>query len=106
MCAILCSLPYNDLGVSGAEHLAGALKENKTLTSLEYAAAPLHSDCQEPLTLVSALVCSLEFNDLRAAGAEHVAGALKENKTLTSLRYAATHLLTLPSRAADIFLTI
>ena len=31
----------NQIGAEGAKHLAEGLKENKTLTSLEYAAAQL-----------------------------------------------------------------
>ena len=52
----------NDIDDAGAEHLAGALRENKTVTSL-----------------------NLGGNGIGAAGAEHLAGALRENKTVKVL---------------------
>ena len=61
------TLAENDIDAAGAESLAGALKSNHTLTSID-----------------------LSRNDIDAAGAESLASALKSNHTLTSLvKYCA-----------------
>ena len=45
--------------------------------------------CQQPLThTVRALTRSLYYNSIGAEGAMHLAEGLKENKALTSLKYA------------------
>ena len=50
--ALACSLGRNEFGAEGAKSLAEALTVNTTLSSLEYAAARPHSNCQQPLTLL------------------------------------------------------
>ena len=83
----------NRLDAKAAEHLAGALKENKTLTTLKYAADARFSYCQHPLTkLVLCLLptCSLDDNNLTNDGEDmssiiQFANALEQNSSLTSL---------------------
>jgi Ran GTPase-activating protein (RanGAP) involved in mRNA processing and transport len=104
-------LRVNEIGPDGAKHLSEALVTNTTLKELEYAAPTLpRTRAQRPNLLLAApnnsishscLVCSLGGNDLKAEGAKHLCDALKVNKTLTKLMYAALHLTTLlsPARA-------
>ena len=52
-------------------------------------------------TPISALVCSLFYNQLGPEGAKHVADMLKVNTTLTNIKYAATLEFPPLSAAAD-----
>jgi len=47
--SIGCSLGGNKLGAKGAMIMANLLETNTTITSLEYAASQLKSNCQQPL---------------------------------------------------------
>ena len=78
--------------MSGIKQLADALKTNSTLQTLQYAQPkPQGIVLAASDALIRPLFCSLEFNALDATAAKHLAGALKVNKALTSLKYAATH---------------
>ena len=46
----------------------------------------------DPLTLVSFPFHSVSANSLKEEGAKHLASALAVNQTLTSVKYAASHL--------------
>ena len=52
----------------------------------------LPPDCHHPLTLVSLPFHSVSGNSLEEEGAKHLASALAVNQTLTSVKYAASHL--------------
>ena len=62
----MCSLENNFLEDEGVQHLAAALKVNKTLTTIH-----------------------LEGNRISFEGAKHLAEALKDNATLKELKCAA-----------------
>ena len=71
-----------------------ALKTNSTLVELKYAASHPSPLCQQPLTcLIEILVCSLALNYVGPELGIYMAEALKVNKTLTSVKYAASLLV-------------
>ena len=93
----------NNLDAKAAEHLAGALKENQTLTTLKYAAASPSLYCQQPLTvLVRARPrarrvdriqrCGLDYKGsgtYTAEGIIAITEMLKVNTTLQSIGCAS-----------------
>ena len=92
----VCSLSYNNLGADGAKHLSEGLAKNETLTALTYAAAHL-----DPLllTLTALALCLLLAHSLNSSaltkygmdysGFVQLAGALRQNGSLTSLSCVA-----------------
>ena len=72
----------NQIGDKGAEFIAAALKENKTLTTLYI--------CNNTRYIKNIQLISdyyiIAYNQIGDKGAEFIAAALKENKTLTELR--------------------
>ena len=91
-CVLRGSLGGNTLGSEGAAPIAEMLKVNTTLTSLRCALRSRDVLAFLPKALVATDtlrgVCSLELSGLLAEGVQHIAAALKENKTLTYLKCA------------------
>jgi Ran GTPase-activating protein (RanGAP) involved in mRNA processing and transport len=107
----LRSLTDNGIGPDGAKHLGEALVTNTTLKELRYAAPPLpRSRKSQRLNLLLAAadtliapsfnlfrpslsfrasLRSLDSNKIGPDGAKHLGEALKVNKALTNLKYAA-----------------
>ncbi|CAE8601404.1 unnamed protein product, partial [Polarella glacialis] len=81
---------FDHLGAQGAEQMAAALRENRTLTSLamtdnsigDQGAEQMAAALRENRTLTS---LAMTDNSIGDQGAEHMAAALRENRTLTSL---------------------
>ena len=83
--------------MTGVAAIAEALKVNKTLQSIEYAAkiqTSLVDGCEHftpsAPTDAKSLVCSVADNYFMAEGAKFFADMLKVNQTLQSVKYAAS----------------
>ncbi|MDF1827448.1 MAG: hypothetical protein P1U39_04135 [Legionellaceae bacterium] len=104
------NLERNLIRDEGAKYLAAALKENTTLTSLNLLGdyELMHAEGISGLLRASGMstqasIDHLELNQIGAAGAEHLAAALKENYTLLKLdRKLSRKLEALISRNAHI----
>ena len=81
------------LDVGDAIFLAFDLKRNSVLVKLECARTTNHRSVSSRRHLcVFSFVHSVSENFLKAEGAKHMASTLAINQTLTSVKYAASHL--------------
>jgi hypothetical protein len=83
---IIASLVGSNTATNSLKYGAGSKRSLSALSAALVSACFLLIIGTRPLTLV----CSLSWNSLKAEGAQHVAGALAVNQTLTSVKYA-TH---------------
>src|SRR3989338_5860697 len=75
----------NEIGATGAKHIADALMSNSSLTQLNLRCAPLLISFPHPLAQMLIAPSPLLGNQIGGAGAKHIADALMSNCSLTQL---------------------
>ena len=83
--SVLHSFVDNDIGVGGAIHIATALQQNQTMTSLNL------QGTNEQVNQCNNSLVPLVENNIGVGGLVHIAMALQQNQTLTTLNLCCTN---------------